>query len=151
MKILPLSLAACMTLTFAACDQRSPEVIEKPAAETSNFETTKLGLTIDAYIAGPSDAKAADVDRAFAELDLEIAELNQRIARSTGAEAAEAKAKEDNLRTYRDREMLRWTEARARAAGNEVGSAAREIGENAEDAARKVGEGVKDAIDRATD
>jgi hypothetical protein len=134
-----LTLGGSLILFLSACEEK-PQVVEKPTAATTNFETARLGTAIDTYIATPSDAQAADVEKAFAEIDGEIAELDQRASSATGAERTEAQTKAGDLRAYRDKEKMRYTEAQARAKTNAAG-------EQAESAAQKVGEGVRDAAD----
>ena len=132
-----LTLGGSLILFLSACEEK-PQVVEKPTPATKNFETARLGAAIDSYAASPSDTQAADVQKAFDEIDGEIVELDQRASSVTGAERTEAQTKAANLRAYRDKEKLRYTEAQARAKTNAAG-------DKAESAAEKVGEGVKDA------
>lgn len=138
-----LTLGGSLVLFLSACEKK-PQVVEKPTPTTTNFETSRLGVAIDGYIANPTEAHAADVQMAVAEIDGEIAELDQRAAAVTGAERIEAQVKADNLRAYRDKEKLRYTEAQARAKTNAAA-------EKTESTAEKVGDGVKDAADTVKD
>lgn len=140
-----LATGASLLVLFAACEEKPPQAVEKPTPQTSNIETSRLGSSIDTYARNPSAENAADVDRAFAELDGEIAELDRQVSKTSGAEAAEARTKADNLRTYRDKERLRYTEVQARVQTEKIKSGARDAGDKVEDAARKAGEGIKDA------
>lgn len=149
MKTLPLLTAAGLALTVLTACEKKPQVVEKPVPATTNIETTRLATAIDTYVATPNETQATDVERAFTELDGEIAELNQRVAQTTGTDRTEAQTKADNLRTYRDKEYLRYTEAKLRAKTNaaksDTTSAGEKIGEGVEKAADKVGDAVKDA------
>lgn len=152
MKTLPLLLsAAAVSFFFTACEEKTPQVSEKPTASTTNIETTRLGTAIDSYISTPNATQSASVDEAFAELDGEIAELDQRVAAVSGDERTEAKSKADNLRSYRDKERVRYTEAQARAKAQDVKEGARNLGENVEEGAKRVGEEVKDAAEAMKD
>lgn len=145
-----LILAGALALATVACEKK-PEVVEKPVPATSNLETSTLGTAIDGYVANSTSGQAALVDKAFAELDGEIAELDRRVADVTGAERTEAQAKADNLRSFRDKERLRYTEAQARAKTNEVKADTRDAGDRVEETARDAGEKVKDAAEAVKD
>ena len=76
-----LSLLAGTVLLFASCERRSETVQETKGAEpikaeptnmTTTLETTGLERAIEAYRANPNEQNGAGVDKAFAELDLEI-------------------------------------------------------------------------------
>lgn len=152
MKFFPTPLCiAVVSLTLAACEEQKPQVVEKSAPATTNFETSALGTAIDRYASNPTSSQAAEVDKAFAKLDQEIAELDERAAKVSGAEKTEAQAKAENLRSYRDRERVRYTEAKARATAQEAKDDARDVGDRVEETARKVGDKVEDAADAVKD
>lgn len=144
-------LATALSLSIIGCDDRKPNVVEKPIASTENFETSRLGLAIDAYIAAPSETLAANVDGAFAQVDSEIAELDQRVATSNGEATIEPRRKATNLRAYRDKERLRYTEAQVRVKAAAAGDSLRDMGDRVEDSARKAGNAVKDGVNNAAD
>ena len=173
--LLTLTLAA---LTFAACDRQTKTVIIEdrrtlevapPVSRTKSFETARLGRAIDAYESAPSVANSADVSKAFAELDGEIAELVGYIAKHDGAERAEAERKLADLRAYRAKENARYTVAQTQAApaaavitnepvrrdvdrvAEKTEDTARRVGDKVERGAKKVGEGLKDAADAVRD
>jgi len=146
-----LATGASLLVLFSACEEKPPQAVEKPTPQTTNLETSRLGSAIDTYARTPSAENAADVDRAFAELGGEIAELDQQVTKVSGAEATEARTKADNLRTYRDKERLRYTEVQARVQTEKIQSGARDVGDKIEDAARKTGEGIKDAAGAVKD
>jgi len=144
-------ITASAAVLLVGCDNRKPTVVERPIAATSNFETTILGTAIDAYIASPTPAMASAVDQAFSEIDGEIAELDQQVATGTGADRSEASTKADNLRAYRNKESLRYTEAQLRAKAASVKTDAMELGDRVEESARKAGENVKEGVGDAVD
>ena len=92
---------------------------------------------------------------AFAELDGEIAELNDRVVKTNGTARAEAAAKSANLRKYRDAEMIRFTKAQAftaldvnppadsRSGTQKMKDTAAKVGENIEDGTKKVGRTIE--------
>jgi len=145
----PYVLLCALTVLLPACDRKP--VAEKPVAATATLETTRLGESIDLYISHPTAEQAAIVDKSFAELDGEIAELDQRVTRTSGSERDEAQAKAADLKAYRAREQIRFTDAKAlvqtQAAADKAKSAGQKIGEGAKDAADAVKEGVDKAVD----
>lgn len=174
MKKLPTILAVSIAVfAFAACDRqpkvvviedRRPVEVTPPVARTKTFETARLGRAIDLYERAPTAANSADVSKAFAELDGEIADLTSYISKHDGAERAEAERKLANLREYRAKETARYATAQARAvpgtafpdepvrrdadrATESAEDAARRVGNTIERAGKNVGAGVKDAAD----
>jgi Skp family chaperone for outer membrane proteins len=147
MRTLP-SLALCAGISlFAACEKK-PQVVEKPTPSLANVETARLGVAIDAYVASPTDSQAASVEKAFAELDGEIAELDQRVTKTSGADREEAQTKSTQLHTYRDKEMARYTEAKARAKTQATGAKVETAVDKIEDVAKEAGNAVKEAADK---
>ena len=172
--ILAVSIAA---LAFAACDRqpktviiedRRPVEVAPPVARTKTFETARLGRAIDAYENGPTVANSADVSKAFAELDGEIAELVGYISKHDGSKRAEAERKLADLRAYRTKETARYAAAQINAvpgtavpaepvrreaerATESAEDAARRVGDKVERAGKKVGDGLKDAADAVRD
>ena len=103
------------TLTFAACERKTATVeltlpVEptvqpaEPVAKTSTFETSRLGDAIDTFEKVPTVENQSSVKLAFAKLDGEIAEMQDRVVKTNGQDRAEASAKLNNLQTYRDAE-----------------------------------------------
>jgi hypothetical protein len=177
MKIAPSPLAALagVALALVGCEQRTVVVREsappvEPVARTKTLETSVLKSRIDAYERAPSLENSADVRKAFAELDAEIAELEGHVARKTGEDRAEAAQKLANLTAYRaaetarfqraqtaapavapagrvdDRSGLQKTEDAARRTGNALEDAAKETGAALKDAAKDAGNAIKDAV-----
>ena len=148
MKSLPVLLsAAAVSMFFFACEEKKPQVTANSTPITTNLETTRLGLLVDAYSNTPNATNAASVDEALAAIEGEIAELDQRVATVSGEERTEAKIKADNLRAYRDQERMRYTEAKARAKGEVIKEEAKNLGDEVEQGARRAGEGIKDAAE----
>lgn len=145
----PYVLLCVLPFLFAACDRKP--IAEKPVATTANLETARLGEAIDLYISHPTAEQAATVDKSFAELDGEIAELGQRVSQASGAERDEAQAKATNLKTYRAKEQIRFTEAKARAQTQAATDGTKAAGEKIEEGVKKAGEGVKDAAEAVKD
>ncbi len=151
MKKIPLFavLTVASALTFTGCEKKPTAeapatATEAPVAKTKTFETVHVSAAIDAYISAPSDDKAAAVDRALAELEGEIAELRQQIAKASGDEHVEVGTKIQNLSEFHTKEKARYTTAKAGAA---VGA----VKEEAEKAADAVKDGADDAADDAKD
>jgi hypothetical protein len=175
MKLAPtsFSLAACLVLAFTACERKTVEVIvpanpdaADPVPQTRTFETAGLKSAIDTYEKMPTTENAADVRKAFAKLDGEIAELEGHVARKTGNERAEAAQKLANLTTYRTAETARFAKAQAtagvaaptaditidsRSGAQKAEDAARNTGDTLKNAAEKAGDAIKDAGKKAGD
>lgn len=143
MRTLPLLTLCSGLILFASCEKK-PQAVEKPTATLANLETTRLGTAVDGYMASPTESQAATVEKAFAELDGEIAELDLRVTKTSGAEQEEARTKAVQLHTYRDREMARFTEAKLRVKTQDEKATA---GAKVEAAADKLGDGVKEAVE----
>lgn len=150
--IVPI-LSVAFVVLLSACEKKAEvtPVTPAPQAATSTFETARLSSAIDAYAAAPNDTSAATVDKAFAELDGEIAELSQRVARTSGAEQTEAQTKLSNLKEFRDKEMMRYTEAQAKATTSALKDGAKDVGETIKEAGHDAGEGIKDAAEAVKD
>ena len=166
MNIRPLLSIALVSLFAAGCNRQSRVIIETPppaptplpVARTETFETKALGRAIDAFEHTPSTVQSARVKKALAEMDGEIAELVEYVAKKTGDGRAEAARKLADLRAYRDAEYTRFLRLEAQMPPQERLGAeppvhergegvAEKIGEKIDKAARKVEEGVKDAAD----
>lgn len=162
-----VSFVAAVALGLASGCKPKPTVSDldaptptPPVARTETSETRTLQKQIDLYEQSPSVEQSARVDRAFAEIDGEIAELVEHVANKTGEDRAEAAAKLKNLRAYRDGEQSRYLIIQARSSRDGESAAtvsptpqrttestAERIGDEIEDTAEKVGDGIKDAAD----
>jgi len=160
--LLPLVVLSSLT----GCDRPKVTVVEvapatpaaEPVAQTKTLETQRLGAAIDRFQQEPTEVQHAAVKKALAELEGEIAELEALVAKRSGAEQAEAAAKLQNLRSYRDAELLRLNAAApkpvlpagplpdARTGAEKVEDSVERVGNSLENAARKTGDAIKDAV-----
>lgn len=162
--IIIFALAAALAVT--GCD-RHPEKAHSagaadagaPIPNTKTPETRKLATTINVFERTPNAETSAQVKKAFADLESEIAELQVDVAKSSGGPREEAAAKQRNLESYRDAEQLRFAKAQAAAGfsdqpvadtpvGDAVDDKARRAGEAIGDAARKAGSAIKEGADK---
>lgn len=170
--ILATSILGAFALT--ACERKqatenmSPPInptmqSASPVAQTSTFETSRLGLAIDTFEKAPTVENQSTVKLAFAKLDGEIAELQDRAVKTGGSDHAEALAKSRSLQVYRDAEMLRFTKDQDRLAldanppvdsrtgAQKVKDAAVNVGDKVEDGAQKVGRTLDKAARKTGD
>jgi hypothetical protein len=146
-------------ISFAACERKviviekpSPEPVSEPIARTKTLETSRLGAAIDDFEREPTAANKAEVNKAFAKLDGEIAELQEYIAKHDGDDRAKAAAKLENMQSYRGAETTRFASAQAKSGLGIRGPAdARTGAEKVEDSTKKVGNGIEDAAKKAGD
>lgn len=160
-----LSLSVVALVAVAGCDRKVVVVevppatpMPEPVAKTRTLETSRLGGAVDAYEQRPSDENHADVKKALADLDGEIAELESLVATRTGAERDEAAVKLKNLQSYRTAETARFAAAQAKAplgvrapadprsGAEKIEDGAKRVGESIEDAAKRAGGAIKDAV-----
>jgi len=159
-------LTVAAAVSFVGCERKTivievptTPVPEHPESKTKTLETARLGGAIDAYAQAPNAQNDAAVQKALAELDGEIAELKELVAKRSGESQAEAEAKLRNLQQYRTTETVRFAALQAKAGvtpsvppvdarsgGEKVEDTARKVGNTIEDAAKKVGDTVKDAV-----
>ena len=163
-----LSASIACALTFTACERKSTAgdptpsanpVTQpaKPIAKTTTFETARLGGAIDLFEKTPTVENQSSVKLAFAELDGEIAELEDRVIKTNGPTRAEAAAKSANLKKYRVAEMIRFAKAQAfapldvnppaesRSGAQKMKDTATKVGDKVEDDAKKVGKTLEKA------
>lgn len=151
--ISPVVIAA---LLMVGCEKKPVVIIDDrkidphPASDTKTLETWRLGGTIDLYEKAPTVENEADVMKAFAELDGEIAELVGHVAKKEGAQREEAAQKLVNLREYRVKEDLRFKKAQL-TAPNHVAKSEPTLGEKIERTTEKVGDKIERAADKAVD
>lgn len=166
-KNIHLSLVLGSVLLAAGCEKNTvtiatpsptPVILEiAPRTATNTLETKRLGLAIDQFVSAPSAVNSADVKKAFAEMDVEIAELESRVAQTTGQDRAEAQAKLTNMQTYRAAETARYAAASlavpmvspvhvdTRTGAEKVEDSLRNAGDSIEKGADNVGDKIKDA------
>ena len=155
-----LIVTAGAIVGLSSCERKTVVVVDRPSSEpvsrTKTLETASLTAAINAYEQAPSNERAAEVKKAFAELDSEIAELESRVARKDGEERAEAAQKLANLIAFRNAETARFAKHQTgtnpevrvdgRTGAEKVGDAARRTGEALKDAAKETGDAIKDAV-----
>ncbi len=158
-----LSATGALALFTLGCERRvvvvetAPTPASDPVARTETLETSRLGAAVDAFERTPTSENRAAAKKAFAELDGEIAELEEDVAKRTGSEREEAAIKLRNLQAYRTAQTTRFTAAEgkapavppsepdARTGAEKLENAAERIGDKLEDAARKAGDAIDDA------
>ena len=150
------SVLAGTVLLFTSCERKSETVVEarveepikaEPVSATSTFETAGLDRAVAAYRTNPTEQNKAAVDKAFAELDAEIAELKEKAATATGNEKAEVERKLADLQAYRDKQRVNYTGEKAEDAAASAGEAIRDAAEDVGRAIEKTGEAIKEAVD----
>ena len=165
MKFFFLPVFGFFLLCAVGCERKTVVIevppatpVAEPVAKTKTLETSRLGAAVDSYEREPTTANHADVKKALADLDGEVAELEALVAKRTGSEREEAAVKLKNLQAYRAAELTRFTAAQAKAplsgaapadgrtGAEKVEDTARRVGNTVEDAARKTGDAIKDAV-----
>jgi hypothetical protein len=150
------SILVATILIFTSCERRSETVVEtsveepikaEPVSATATFETTSLDRAIETYRANPTEQNKAVVDKAFAELDGEIAELKQKAASSTGNEKIETERKLADLQAYRDKQRANYIGEKAEAAAASAAEALKDATEDVGRALEETGEAIKRAVD----
>jgi hypothetical protein len=164
-----LTLTLSIAILGSTACKREPRVIivetsptPLPESRTKTLETRVLGKEIEAFEANPSVTQSARVQKAFADLDGEIAELVAHVEQKTGEERREAERKLADLHEYRNAQNVRFLRAQSTArleekreavippaseAAERAERGAEKLGGKIDDAARKVEEGLKDAAD----
>ena len=164
MKIHVLTITVAAVLA-AGCNRQPRVIVEVapsaptplPVVRTVTFETRALGREIDTFEQTPSTVQRARVQKAFAEIDGEIAELVEHVAKKTGDARAEAARKLADLRAYREGEQVRFARlevqkpfrAEEPAASPRGHGMAEKIGEKIDKAATKIEDKLRDAADVA--
>jgi hypothetical protein len=150
------SVLAATVLLVTSCERRSETVVEtrveepikaEPASATTTFETASLHRAIEAYRANPSDENKVVVDKAFAELDGEIAELKQKAAASSGNEKVETERKVTDLQVYREKQRVNYAGEKAEGAVESAGEAMKDAAKDVGRAIERTGEAIKESVD----
>ncbi len=168
-KQLALPIVLTVGLLAFGCEKKpTVDLTVKPTTATKTFETSRLGNAIDRYVSSHSAVDAADANKAFAELDGEIAELQERVAKTDGDDRAEAAGKLANLQSYRTKEQVRFSAAKATApmststpetdvrsgaekVGDSLNRAASNVGDAAKDLGHSIGQGIENTGDKIKD
>lgn len=155
------AIAAVFAVTLQGCERVEvvpATPIPEPVAKTRTLETSRLGAAVDSYERNPRGVTLAEVKKALADLDGEIAELEALVAKRSGGERDEAAAKLRNLQAYRAAETARFTVAQAgatvgvppvgdaRSGAQKVEDGAKRVGNTIDDAAKRAGDAIKDAV-----
>jgi hypothetical protein len=126
-------------------------VTPQPVARTATFETDEVRASIDRYSVAPTAENAVEVQKSFAELEVEIAELQEDVLKESDPEdKAEAAVKLRNLSQYRDAERIRFTEAQVKGGAVtsevQVRDTGHEIKEDLKDVGREIKNELKDIV-----
>jgi len=126
--------------TQPAAVTAQPVAPPEPIAATKTFETSRLGRAIDTYVMEPTPLNDAAVEKAFADIAVEVAKLRERVEKTIGTDRDEALLKAQNLTDYRNAEGLRFEKAKA--------TATRELNTpvDSRSAAQKIKDGTKDVV-----
>jgi hypothetical protein len=143
MKTFPLKaiFTACCFGAIVACKPVEPP----PPMKTS--ETAMVEEKIVKFKSDPSKANMDEVEKALADLNSEIKELEVREAKVGGAEKDELTKKLTDLRAKYNSYSTDFTAAKVKAsvtkAGEATGRALEKAGEAVKDAAQSVGDSLK--------
>jgi hypothetical protein len=132
--------AGCLG-AIVACNPTQPT----PPMKTS--ETTAVEEKIQKFKAEPSSVNMKEVEKALADLNSEIKELELRQSTVGGAEKDEATQKLTDLRGKYNTYTVDFAAARVQASANKAGEATGEAlqkaGDAVKDAAQSVGDSLK--------
>jgi hypothetical protein len=135
---LKMMVAACCLGVIVAC---------KPAASMKTSETAVVEEKIRKFKAEPSKVNMSEVEKALADLNSKIKELEAREAKVGGAEKDEATRKLSDLRASYNAYNAEFTAARVQASVNKAseatGQALEKAGDAVKDAAKSVGDSLK--------
>lgn len=148
--LLPISVG----LTVVGCKPVQPSTPPPvPAMET--FETKRVETALADYRRSPNESSKAEVERALAEMNSEISELDVRSSKVSGADKEETDRKASDLRTkynhYRADFAAAQTEVGAKSVGEKAESALKKAGDATERAVEKTGDAIKDAAESVGD
>ena len=139
--LLKTLFAACCVGAIAACKPAQPPQPMK------TLETVTVEEKIRIFKADPSKANMTEVEKALADLNAEIKELEVREAKVGGAEKDEATRKLSDLRGKYDAFSADFTAAKVQASVNKAGEttqrALEKAGDAVKDAAQSVGDSLK--------
>ena len=150
-------------LSFTGCERKPatvemilpsnpPNVINPTGTGgIENYNTARLDFVIDRFERAPTVENQAAVKIAFVKMDVKIAEQNDKMVHSIGAERSEATAQVNELQRVRALEMTRFTKDQdglaldanlppdSRSTLQKGDDPVAGIGEKVEDGAKKVG------------
>jgi uncharacterized protein YukE len=135
---LKMMVAACCFGVIVAC---------KPTASMKTSETAVVEEKIRKFKAEPSKVNMSEVEKALADLNSQIKELEVREAKVGGAEKDEATRKLSDLRASYNAYNAEFTAAKVQASVNKAseatGQALEKAGDAVKDAAKSVGDSLK--------
>jgi hypothetical protein len=147
---LPFVLGTALVV-LSACDNAPRPVAEKsaggPVSGTRTFETAGLDQAIAAYRSQPTEQSRAAVDKAFAELDGEIAELKQKAASASGDQKVEIQRKLADLEAYRANQHANYAGERAESAAESAKDAVKDAAKEVGGAIESAGEAIRKVVD----
>ena len=135
-------------------ERNSKPQAAQPIAKTTTDETNSLGAAIDAFEDNPSEEKQSSARLAFAKLDEAIAKANERAIVSGGSARSDATTVANDLKQYRDAEMVRFTKAQGslllemnrpvdrRSAAQKAEDAAAGVGASFANGSRAIGKAI---------
>lgn len=115
----------------------------QPALPMKTSETKAVEEKIRDFKAEPSQVNMQEVEKALADLNAEIKELEVRQSTVGGAEKDEATRKLSDLRDKYNAYVAEFTGARVQASANKAGEAVKKAGDAVKDAAQSVGDSLK--------
>lgn len=142
MKTFPLKaiFTACCFGAIVACKPTEPT----PPMKTP--ETTVVEEKIRKFKSEPSKVNMDEVDKALADMNSEIKELEVREAKVGGAEKDEATRKLADLRAKYNAYSADFTAAKVQASVNKAGEATEKAVEKAGDAVKDAAQSVGDSL-----
>jgi hypothetical protein len=109
-------MATSLTLLSTGCGK------QEKAPTMENRETLKTSEEVQAIHTDQSAAQKAEVERAFADLEKEIRELEVRVEKTEGQVQAEARYKIEALKNRRDELRKEYNQAKFDALVSDVKS-----------------------------
>ena len=138
--LLKTMFTACCFGAIVACKPTEPT----PPMKTS--ETVVVEEKIRKFKAEPSKVNMYEAEKALADLNTEIKELEVREAKVGGSEKDEATRKLSDLRAKYNAYTADFTAARVQASVNKAGEATEQALEKAGDAVKDAAESVSDSL-----
>lgn len=140
MKALPLKLTIFCFSAIIACKPTEPP----PPVKTS--EIAVVEEKIRKFKAEPSESNMNEAEKALADLNAEIKELEVREAKAGGAEKDEATRKLSDLKRKYETSVAEFTAARVQSSLNKAGEATGQALEEAGDAVKDAAQSVSDSL-----
>jgi len=136
-------LGLCSILLLFGCGNEDAKPIDEQLPEKD--VTNQLQAAITAFGDEPTKTSAAEVDRAFAEFDMELSELKLKRNSTEGPDLAELETRIKQMEATRLSEKLRYTKLRADAGMKAVKEEAGQTAQTVKEQAQQTGETIKEA------